>query len=472
MPRDEQWQFTAEERRALLPLPERLWDKPVAAPSVALCEGELVCLSFSSAWSPFIAGAIGALLDSRHWVGDDTEQHRIRQQIERLLEQMQYGCSEVGGSITYGDALTYVDEIVAGYDGTPGSIHPLAPADTFDSDATDTPTEAACRSNSLCKAAEIVVQTACAQELTRRNSAGSWVAWSGFLTSSVIGGFGIGGPLGAAIAGLSAVLLAGIVNAFTQLSDAVLSDACAQKDVACCLASNLSGLDVTFGNFRGGLDNCCSLTGNGLQICGAIAYLLNDFNLYLLFQRLLGLAQADCLYGSEQGCGCDKWCALLDFRDSNHGFVAHNAIGGNWVEGTGWVYECGNLLGQPHWCQVDIDKNVNLGTIRYVSVEFDYSDGGSQGTPPPAFEVILDNTDFILTHQFGTLREGRNVLEWFGSNNVSTFFRIRAMSRYDNAAPFTDGGSVIIRSVKLAGCGISNPLFDCDNCSPPKFDCP
>jgi hypothetical protein len=234
----------------------------------------------------------------------------------------------------------------------------------------------------------------------------------------------------------------------------------------------LSGQAVTFENFKHGLDDCCSLTGNADQLCQAVGYLLNDFTLYLLFQRFLGLTEADCLYGTKQGCGCDKWCALLDFRDSSHGFAPHNAIGGNWQAGVGWVYECGNLLGQPHWCQVDIDRNDNYGTIRYLAVEFDYQDGGSQGTPPPAFEVILDNQDFILTHAFGTLKNGRNLLEWFGSISVTSFLRIRAMSRYDNVSPFTDGGSVILRSLKIAGCGISNPVFDCDNCSPPVFTCP
>jgi hypothetical protein len=188
-----------------------------------------VCVSFNTEWASLFSGAIGALLDRRYWQGDDDEYRRISQAIEKVLSK--WSGRAMAQALIPGDVTTQYDDVILGYDGTPESVHYEAPDTFFDMDSGDDPIEALCRKNALCRAAELWVRLACNLEMNRRQSAGDWVSYS------------LGIPV--ALAGVKVpapwlyrrpywkVVWDGAFGVFDSLSDAVLSDVCAQFRVAC-----------------------------------------------------------------------------------------------------------------------------------------------------------------------------------------------------------------------------------------------
>lgn len=471
MGRQNWWHTTRAEKRAVSRLPDRIWDKPIVAPQTPVCAAPTVCLTFNEEWATFISGAIATLLDMRHWVGDTDEHYRISQALERIIEQMEFGCNEQTSVPSYGESVSLLQDITNGYNGTPESVHPLAPGTTFDSDTDDTPTQAACRHNTLCRAAEIVVRAACSMELSRRQTAASWTGMSAYLPTIMLAL--VPNPITwvAFAAGMLAWGVNALAKAFTEVSDAQLNDPCAQFPVACCLTDNLTGLAPTYENFRTGLDNCCGLTGDALEICNSIGYLLDDYTLFLIFLAALGTAQADCLFGRVGGCGCDVYCNLFDFLLDDYIFGASCPKCGNWQLGSGWLHEDDDPLGLAWQRSVRINSFHASVNIRHVRIHVLYTGGHFEGAgQPPALRVKLGANDLINIPR-ANMPDGDQWFAWTG-NLTGNSLQADLVASYDNSTPKTFAGSATILALEVHGCGL-NPFGNCNNCLPVLIlDCP
>lgn len=471
MERQNRWMQIQSERRATLRLPESIWERPVAAPLSSVCDGPLVCLSVNSEWATYFAGAIGALLDMRHWAGDQGEHDRIEQQVERVLEQMSYSCDQAPAAASYGDAIGWVDNLILSYDGTPESVHPAAPDTTFASDGDDTPAQAACRHTSLCRAAEIVVQTACEMEIQRRASGSTWIGLSAYLPAVLLPLI-VSNP--AAWVGVGLGLLAWGINAwvkgFNEASDAQLSNKCAQAAVACCLADTLAPLAVSFGNFQHGLDDC-GLTGDAEAIRRSIAYLLADYTLYLIFIAALGTAQVACVDVAGDGCGCDVYCHLFDFAVDDYIFGPSCPKCGTWVLGSGWQHEDDNPLGLAWQRSVRINSFHAIINIRRVRIHVQYTGGHFEGAGQPPALLVKLGSNTLLSVTRANMPDGDRWFEWTG-NVTANSLQAELVSSYDNQAPKTFAGTATILALEVAGCG-ANPFGPCNTCLPPQItDCP
>lgn len=198
------------------------------------------------------------------------------------------------------------------YDGSPGSVHPEAPTTTF-ADSAD-------RRTALCLAIQRYIGSQAYAAMMQRCSADAIA-----LVLAAVGGFLIGGPLGAIAGGI----VVGAAIADCAGWQALFEDDTALKDTACKLYQALNGLPVSQANFETALS---SLTGSALD--GLIAQGAAELNNYLYFLDLLGNGYIQALAGADADC-----CPLEDCEPQEWDFTlsAYNWLitKGQLILGTG-----------------------------------------------------------------------------------------------------------------------------------------
>lgn len=143
----------------------------------------------------------------------------------------------------------------------------------------------------LCEACRTVVDMLCELELERRKNviqgaqAAAAVLFSvGIVVATALsaGAFAI-----AAAAALGVMIDAGLTG-INMVSDTILNDKNARKDVACCMYNALKGQSPTLNNFGASLTNCAfDPVSSAAQMAGAIAPLLGHKDIHASFLNSL-----------------------------------------------------------------------------------------------------------------------------------------------------------------------------------------
>ncbi len=470
MGKSRRWDNIESERNILLRFPSPAWDIPLIPPIADICDEPTVCISLNLEWATYLSGLIEAAKHPGYWDTDAAGIYRIEQSLNRVIEQMVIPCSQPGNSVTLGEATTLLDSYVADYDGVPTSLNNFGPLETFDSNSNDDALQAHCRSFALCMASEVWVKGAAQIESSRRNAGGSFFSQMSFLPSVLL----LLVPNPASWLAFGAAMGAWMFNEgqkiFQQLSDEVLGDVCAQHEVACCLAANLAGLAPTLANFCGSLDTCTGLSDNAEQIRGALAYMTCQLSGFVLFLGALGTAQVSCAFAEDATCGCGRWCHLFDFTVEDGGFTQAEASGGVWTAGVGWVYQDHTGIGQPAKRQVHITRFTADHNWKYAEIVFEYQFGHVEGSNPPTPLAVAIGGITPIFAAWGEIPNGM-VRKSASFAATQGGMDIRILSSWDNVSPKTLDGSVIVKSLKVAGCG-TNPFASCNTCLPPVIDCP
>lgn len=180
------------------------------------------------------------------------------------------------------------------YDGTPGSINPLAPTTTWNPDAV--------RDTALCMAAQQFVASFAAIKIAELQ-AGLLSVYGALVLATVISG---GLLLGVAVG----VLALGAYS--LQVALTALRDEQAIEDVACCMYHGLQGGAVTQAVFETALDSCGFTGGtNEAIVRDLVAAEIDELANYLAFLDAAGNAYGQAAIGVGN-CVCDQWSYLID----------------------------------------------------------------------------------------------------------------------------------------------------------------
>lgn len=223
------------------------------------------------------------------------------------------------------------------YDGTPGSINPLAPTTTWNADTV--------RDTALCMAAQQFVASWATIKIATLEAYLLQVYGALVLATVISGGLLLGVAVG--VIALGAYTL--------QVALTALRDEQAILDVACCMYKGLQGGVVSQAVFETALDSCGFTPGtNEAIVRDLIADTIDELSNYLAFLDAAGNAYGLAAIGVGS-CVCDAWSYLIDdfenvpnvvgsgIVDSMGAFVAGQIEGNDLGPGTAvqaqWYFE-------------------------------------------------------------------------------------------------------------------------------------
>lgn len=173
-------------------------------------------------------------------------------------------------------------------------------------------------------------------------------------------------------------------------------------------------------------------------------------------------------------CDCDlTWCYEWRWDADDHprgtwsNYMVNGAVG-SFVLGTGFTATDGTTLdtqGNPiGYRGISQGVNISARTVTRVKVVFDYAKGNVDFGNGGAEAIQLNGTN-VQFNTFNNLpASGSNIIrEWIGSMANVTDIRFVIRSSRDGSSPFTYGGSITWKYVRIEGIG-ENPFAETDNC--------
>lgn len=288
------------------------------------------------------------------------------------------------------------------YDGNPTDIDPDAPTGNFaDGDAD--------RRTALCMAIREYVYS----QTWRRGNAEC--ARLGIVAAlATVGGFLIGGPLGAIIGGA----IVGVSVYDCSQWEAALTDTDGLNEAICAIFGQFNGLPVTEANFNAVMSD---ISGGNAQIIDTLEMGANSHDNYLYFLDLLGNAYRQAQAGASDDCTCAETCEVtFDWRVS-----AYNAVVdlGYRVAGEGIVAEVVAAY-------KEFDLTIDLAEKVRCKVEADYWRELSGGNAIYMSWYEVDGG--TITHQILDVAKsaaaGENSTDWGTWTQGWDFNRIRVHS--------------------------------------------
>lgn len=504
----------------LLRKPNVVRPNPQLAPASGILDEPCYCLKINEFWLPHLLQALGALAELDSWLGDDLEQYRALNEIERFKAQlsdpmacttifrqnpandcqMQYSidggdnwtlafdyslCTPTATQIliekTYQDVFNTWNETTNNTE-----ININAPITTFISSPGETQEKIDAREQALCAAMGLYVDAFCdlmLESFDNPLSAAKVTTAAIGLAGAVVGviTFASGGSalpvflaLGGALSSLGISILSGI-------TEAVLGDSGARGEVTCCLYTSIANLAPTEANFKLAANSCSGLSPNAEAIRGAIAQALNEptslSDQFHAFINLLGETTPYAELGLVPECPCEEpadptWCVYADFKLGNYGFSVLN-FGGNTYgayaanigfQGTN-VNESGVHQKRVYIQSPTFDERVVTG----VDVLMDYT----EGTTTSAFSWALaantatnESPDYTAPAKtFDTIASGNDqTIEIDYPDPLRTQVRVDARASRMTTTP--PNGSVTIEGLRIRGQGVKPSQLagipDCD----------
>lgn len=268
--------------------------------------------------------------DERRQVAAQLWRNTLSPAMDRYLNGEQCGgdmdcCDDILAAIAalqIGQSSLAADNLVAKYDGTPGSVNPKSPGYNFDLGIPGDETDLMVRDAALCLAAErIVWETMVAMRTRAAIASGLAIVGGGFAALLPI----IGIPITVAIA-----YVAG--RGYELVSDA-MADSEAMDAIICRLYRRLKGRPVSESEFIGAVVGIPSENPNEQLISNVISELQYQQSNYLHFVNLLGAA-ADLINAGEQSECCDpEPCEYYwDFTEGIHNW---SVLEGQYMAGQG-----------------------------------------------------------------------------------------------------------------------------------------
>jgi hypothetical protein len=396
-------------------------DHPRPAPESGIFDApKACCIEINFLWRPHVLGALGALMQRDSWTGDDDEQFRATQEVEKFINRCLQDCEEdcgvyalrqnpvnkcqlqqsLDGGATWTLAFDFslcrntvndtiyvmnvnntynqlITNLTNQYDGT---VESVAPETVYDSD----PDETALRDRALCYAITHAVDIICDMviagiEEQQGNTAlaalaiGAGVAiFLGYtiLTGGLgaIAAFGAFTTAGVTGAGAASALINWASTVISNHSKEPFEDLAARADVACCWYNALKGATVTEAAFADSLTGC-TFTGNA-QVIRDVIHDANQIEAQFLqftqlFRQSIAAERAELL----PPCPCESYCYLFEFRTANRSFSSsvHLPDDSEWVNTEGW-----RSVPQPGQF-VDIHRVFSGNVTGLMSVDLDVS---------------------------------------------------------------------------------------------------
>lgn len=292
---------------------------PRAAPTVSIFAEPRVCLTVNAEWYSHISGYIAGLLEPDAWLGDDTEQRRIYDEISTLLEGLDENCmvdpccDETNESLdelqdqtgllllqaytqqfnnwtTTNNSQANYNQMF--YNGSPNSISPNLGAN-FNTTGGNA---------ALCEAISRYIENLVYAYTMRVNLAAT--AFAGGAAAAVVLGSILTGGLALPLLGAWGLLSTTAVTVAAAVWNAIVADVEGKRKVYCCMFDSLQDQAITQEIFKTSVEDCGfdPTTSEG-RIAGLIQNENQSDANYLAFIRLLGDQQG----GSEEpcNCGCD-----------------------------------------------------------------------------------------------------------------------------------------------------------------------
>lgn len=351
---------------------------PISAPFDEPCE----CLFVNAEWRGYLVGALEVLDQVDAWDGTDEEIQTARDGVTEIIACLIGGDMSCLSEMTdrldalalccqqqslAGDAgvATYRLQLQDLYDGTPTSIDPDAPEDTWTETTGDSGAKIAEREAALCRAIDRYLRTL-ANDIKM-----------GLLLASGVGG------LGAGLLGLANPVLgifAGAAIFIAQgMGDYVWDDEVALQKNACCMYASLEGAGtIDFATFQASLDDCSftPVTTEEWQRAALNGSNQDESN-YLAFLSALGSdTRLASIYEMDTlDCECAyEWSHTLDLMVSDDDtvpvtniydgdeFMAYYTAGQGY--GPGDMHDGGTNYQRICQVWVDFPSSANVKSIR------------------------------------------------------------------------------------------------------------
>jgi len=315
---------------------------PAAAP--------LVCLSFSTAWLPYVIGALKQLVQPAAWECDEEDVPDILDWTTALVERF----SEAGecmppvefqltedcllqystdGGATFETVPGWTDWATACFTGPEGPEGPEGPAGGF-TPGTPPPAPGQTTSQQACSIAgyiaQYVIQTALSSVVNGYNTGQTALEVATGILALIPGVDVVFAAITGAITLLYSAVTSGTIAEFT----AAESDPVLLSDLTCAIFTATHGDGyVTAGNFADVQANIAAITYTYPDVISAISDWLDAFG-----YGGLAAAQIPGAYTAVDCSGCEPagWCYDFDFTESEAGWSALFGEGISWIPGTGW----------------------------------------------------------------------------------------------------------------------------------------